>query len=175
MSDARHPQELSETTRRPAGLPAYPELCLDSQLCLALQVSDSLVTRIYRGLLKPLDLTHPQYLVLLALWERGRCTMGDLREALHMDTGAITPLVKRMEASGLLKRSRDTLDERRVWVDLSEKGWALRDKVAEIRREVGRRIPLSAPELAELRSTLQALNAAMLRAAEPQDGESEAA
>ncbi|RAK56790.1 MarR family winged helix-turn-helix transcriptional regulator [Phenylobacterium deserti] len=165
MFEAEPAPRLSRGAGRPEGLPPYPELCLDSQLCLALQVSDSLITRIYRNLLKPLDLTHPQYLVLLVLWERGRCTMGDLREALHMDTGAITPLVKRMESGGLLKRTRDTQDERRVWVDLSERGWELRDQVAEIRREVGRRIPLTGEELAELRSTLQVLNAAMLRAA----------
>ena len=148
----------------PEALPVYPELCLDSQLCLALQVADSLITRIYRGLLKPLDITHPQYLVLLALWERPRSTMGDLRQALRLDTGALTPLVKRMEAAGLLKRSRDTADERRVWVDLTERGWALRDEVAAVRREVGRRIPLQPEQMASLRGTLQELNRALLAA-----------
>ncbi|WP_374469099.1 MarR family winged helix-turn-helix transcriptional regulator [Phenylobacterium sp.] len=137
---------------------AYADLQLDRQLCLALQISDSQITRIYRELLKPLGLTHPQYLVLLVMWERERCTMGDLRQALCMDTGALTPLVKRMEADGLLARSRDTADERRVWVDLSERGWALRDEVAHVRQEVARRIPMSAAELGELRSILQRLN-----------------
>lgn len=142
--------------------PHYPELGVDEQLCLALQITDSLISRIYRGLLKPLGLTHPQYLVLLVLWEGDRRTMGDLRATLNLDTGAITPLVKRMEAAGLLRRSRDTADERRVWVDLTDRGWALRDEVAAVRREVGRRIPLSPKALADLRATLQRLNGALL-------------
>ncbi|HEY8616942.1 MarR family transcriptional regulator [Phenylobacterium sp.] len=144
---------------------AYDDLQLDRQLCLAVQICDSQITRIYRELLKPLGLTHPQYLVLLVLWELPRATMGDLRRALCMDTGAITPLVKRMEAEGLLKRSRDQADERRVWVDLTDKGRKLRDAVAGVRQEVARRIPMSAAELGELRSVLQRLNARMLEAA----------
>ena len=88
--------------------------------------------------------------------------MGDLRRALCMDTGAVTPLVKRMEANGLLKRSRDVADERRVWVDLTDAGWALRDKVVEVRRGVVARLPLSGDEIAAMRAGLQALNAGML-------------
>ncbi len=142
---------------------AYVDLHLDKQLCLALQISSSLVTKVYRGLLEPLGLTHPQYLVLIALWEQTeRCSMGDLRRALCMDTGAVTPLVKRMEANGLLKRSRDVADERRVWVDLTDAGWALRDKVVEVRRGVVARLPLSGDEIAAMRAGLQALNAGML-------------
>ncbi len=143
--------------------PGYQELHLDNQLCLAIQIADSLVTRLYRGLLEPLGLTHPQYLVLIALWERTeRCSMGDLRRSLCMDTGAVTPLVKRMEAAGLLRRSRDAADERRVWVDLTDAGWALRDKVLEVRRNVVARLPLSGAEIATMRASLQSLNAAML-------------
>lgn len=146
----------------------YRELHLDNQLCLAIQIADSLVTRLYRGLLEPLGLTHPQYLVLIALWERTeRCSMGDLRRGLCMDTGAVTPLVKRMEAAGLLRRSRDVADERRVWVDLTEAGWALRDRVLEVRRNVVARLPLSDAEIATLRSSLQSLNAAMLAGSPP--------
>jgi len=148
--------------------PSYADLHLDKQLCLALQISSSLVTKIYRGLLEPLGLTHPQYLVLIALWEHTeRCSMGDLRRALCMDTGAVTPLVKRMEASGLLKRSRDVADERRVWVDLTDTGWALRDQVLEVRRGVVARLPLSGDEIAAMRAGLQALNAGMLAALPP--------
>ncbi len=143
--------------------PGYRELHLDNQLCLAIQIADSLVTRLYRGLLEPLGLTHPQYLVLIALWERTeRCNMGDLRRSLCMDTGAVTPLVKRMEAAGLLRRSRDAADERRVWVDLTDAGWALRDRVLEVRRDVVARLPLSDDEIVTMRSSLQSLNAAML-------------
>ncbi len=141
------------------------ELYLDKQLCLALQISSSLVTRIYRGLLEPLGLTYPQYLVLIALWEQTeRVSMGALRRSLCMDTGALTPLVKRMEAAGLLTRSRDEADERRVWVDLTEKGWSLRDEVADVRREVVKRLPMPGAQLAELRSVLQQMNDAILAA-----------
>ncbi len=146
----------------------YADLHLDKQLCLALQISSSLVTKIYRGLLEPLGLTHPQYLVLIALWEQTeRCSMGDLRRALCMDTGAVTPLVKRMEANGLLKRSRDVADERRVWVDLTDAGWALRDQLVEVRRGVVARLPLSGDEIAAMRAGLQALNAGMLATLPP--------
>ncbi len=143
----------------------YRELFIERQLCLALQISSSLVTRIYRGLLEPLDLTNPQYLVLIALWERSsRATMGDLRRSLCMDTGALTPLVKRMEAAGLVQRVRDAADERRVFVDLTDKGWALRDPVSEVRREVVRRLPLTGDQIAGLRSALQVMNQAILEA-----------
>ncbi|MEH0196342.1 MarR family transcriptional regulator [Caulobacter sp. CCNWLY153] len=152
----------------PSAQAAYDELHLDKQLCLALQVASSLVTKIYRGLLEPLGLTHPQYLVLIALWERTeRTSMGDLRRSLCMDTGAVTPLVKRMETAGLLRRVRDEVDERRVWVDLTDAGWALRDQVLQVRRGVVDRLPLSAEQIAAMRSSLQALNADMLAAAPP--------
>lgn len=152
----------------PSAHAAYDELHLDKQLCLALQVASSLVTKIYRGLLEPLGLTHPQYLVLIALWERTeRTSMGDLRRSLCMDTGAVTPLVKRMEAAGLLRRVRDEADERRVWVDLTDAGWGLRDQVLQVRRGVVERLPLSAEQIAAMRSSLQALNADMLATAPP--------
>lgn len=152
---------------------AFAELHLEQQLCLALQISSNLVTGIYRGQLKPLGLTYSQYLVLIALWEHGRRTMGELRNFLCMDTGTVTPLVKRMEQAGLLKRSRDTQDERRVWVDLTDAGWALRGRVAEARREVVRRLPMTGVELAQLRGVLQTLNAQLLAAED--DAEDQAA
>jgi len=162
---APHRAETSDASARTS---EYADLHLDQQLCLALQIASSLVTRIYRGLLEPLGLTHPQYLVLIALWERSeRCSMGDLRRGLCMDTGAVTPLVKRMESAGLLKRSRDAVDERRVWVDLTDAGWALRDKVLAVRRSVVERLPLSGDEIAAMRASLQGFNAGMLSNAPP--------
>lgn len=142
---------------------SYQDLLLDQQLCLALHVATSQVTRIYREQLEPLGLTYPQYLVLIALWEQPRSTMGDLRRALNMDTGTLTPLVKRMEKAGLVQRVRDVADERRVWVELAAGAWSLRDRVMEARKEVVRRIPLSGGELADLRATLQTMNAGLLR------------
>lgn len=143
------------------------DLFVDRQLCLALQVASAQVTRIYRGLLEPLGLTYPQYLVLIALWEAGTpLTMRDLRRTLSMDTGTLTPLVKRMEAGRLVARSRDTEDERLVWVTLSQFGWDLREKVADVRCEVVRRLPMAEAEIGELRARLQAMNAALLAQAD---------
>lgn len=154
-----------DTTAPPAADaldPRFRELFVDRQLCLALQVASSHVTRIYRGLLEPLGLTYPQYLVLIALWEAdGPMTMRDLRRTLSMDTGTLTPLVKRMEAAGLAVRARDTADERLVWVKLTQAGWDLRDKVADVRCEVVRRLPMSDEDIADLRAKLQVMNAAL--------------
>lgn len=143
----------------------FVELHIDQQLCLALQNSSSLITRLYRRLLAPLGLTHPQYLVLIALWEAGQAvTMGDLGARLSMDTGSLTPLVKRMETSGLVSRRRDTRDERRVWVEATEKGSALRHEVLAVRREVVRQLPVSDAQIVALRGLLQDMNLAMMQA-----------
>ena len=149
--------------------PRLRDLYVDRQLCLALQVGASLVTRIYRGLLDPLGLTYPQYLVLITLWEAETAlTMRDLRRTLSMDTGSLTPLIKRMEAAALVTRARDTADERLVWVSLTQAGWDLREQVADVRCEVVRRLPLPEADIAELREKLQEMNAA-LQAQAPED------
>jgi len=146
-----------------AGLPPrLRDLYVDRQLCLALQVAASQVTRIYRGLLDPLGLTYPQSLVLSALWEaEAPLTMRDLRRTLSMDTGSLTPLIKRMEASDLVTRARDTADERLVWVTLTQAGWDLREQVADVRCEVVRRLPMAEADIADLRERLQVMNAAL--------------
>lgn len=146
----------------------HEDLKVDMQLCLALQVASSLVTKLYRPLLAPLDLSHPQYLVLLALWERReRATMGDLRRTLALDTGSLTPLVKKMEARGLLKRVRDPADERKVFVDLTDAGWALQDAVGQVRRQVVDQLPLNGDEIADLRTFLQTMNRQLAGQAAP--------
>lgn len=137
-----------------------PDLEIDAQLCLALQTTSSLVTRIYRRLLEPLNLTHPQYLILLALWETDRpLTMGDIGRRTHMDTGALNPQIRKMEASGLLTRRRDDKDERKVWVQPTEAAWGVREQVLDVRREVVKRLPLSDRQIAQLRTLLQKMNA----------------
>lgn len=140
----------------------YIELHIDQQLCLALQTSSSLITRLYRKRLAPLGLTHAQYLVLIALWEDEQpMTMGDLGDRLSMETGSLTPLVKRMEAAGLVSRKRDARDERRVWVTPTDKGLALRDDVVSVRRDVVRQLPVTAGQIEALRRLLQDMNEAM--------------
>jgi DNA-binding MarR family transcriptional regulator len=141
---------------------AYGQLHIDQQLCLALQTTSSLVTRLYRRQLEPLGLTHPQYLVLIALWEASDpVTMGQLGGKVAMETGSLTPLVKRMEASGLVTRRRDQQDERRVWVEATPAGWALRDEIVAVRQKVVQQLPIDAEQIASLRALLQDINAAL--------------
>lgn len=153
---------------RPAEPDDFSELHVDQQLCLALQTSSSLITRLYRRLLAPLGLTHPQYLVLIALWEFERpVTMGDLGERLSMDTGSLTPLVKRMETAGLLIRKRDDRDERRVWVAPTAKGSALKGDILRVRREVVRQLPVTGEQIIALRHLLQDMNETLSQADNP--------
>lgn len=106
-------------------------LRLDDQLCFALYSASHLMTRAYRPMLTALGLTYPQYLALLVLWEADDLTVGALGERLYLDSGTLTPLLKRMEAQGLVERRRDPADERQVRIRLTEAGRALE---AEARR-----------------------------------------
>ncbi|NML93225.1 MarR family winged helix-turn-helix transcriptional regulator [Novosphingobium olei] len=106
--------------------PADEVLRLDRQLCFPLYAASNILTRAYRPLLDELGLTYPQYLVLLVLWERAPRAVGEIGQQLFLDTGTLTPLLKRMEAAGLVNRQRDAEDERRVIVSLTPKGDALR-------------------------------------------------
>lgn len=149
-------------TRQPAETDDLSELYVDQQLCLALQTSSSLITRLYRKLLAPLGLTHPQYLVLIALWELdGPTTMGDLGDRISMETGSLTPLIKRMEKAELVTRKRDDRDERRVWVQATTKAGELRHELLAVRREVVRQLPIRSDQIAALTRLLQDMNEAL--------------
>lgn len=115
-------------------------LRLEHQLCFPLYAATNMIQRLYRPLLAPLGLTYAQYLVLLLLWERSSATVGELRECLHLDPGTITPLLKRMEAAGFLKRRRSQDDERRVIVEPTECAVALRSDAAHIPASLGARL-----------------------------------
>lgn len=130
-------------------------LRLDNQLCFALYAASGLVTRAYRPLLEPLGLTYPQYLVMLVLWERAPRTVGELGEQLGLDSGTLTPLLKRMEAAGLVRRDRDPKDERRVQITLTDHGAALHDQAAKIPETLACALPLPPQDLVDLRATLQ--------------------
>ena len=150
------------STRQSAELDDLSELHVDLQLCLALQTSSSLITRLYRKLLTPLGLTHPQYLVLIALWEFDRpVTMGDLGDRIAMETGSLTPLVKRMETAELVTRKRDDRDERRVWVQTTTKAGELRNDLLAVRRDVVRQLPIRPDQIAALTRLLQDMNEAL--------------
>lgn len=107
-------------------------LKLDHQLCFPLYAASNLLTRAYRPLLQELDLTYPQYLVMLVLWERAPQTVGEISARLYLDTGTLTPLLKRTEAKGLIARQRDSQDERRVQVTLTDQGEALRERARSV-------------------------------------------
>jgi MarR family transcriptional regulator, organic hydroperoxide resistance regulator len=130
---------------------------LDQQLCFALYSSSLVMTKLYKPVLGALGLTYPQYLVLLVLWESDAIGVGDLGERLYLDSGTLTPLLKRMEAAGLLKRERAAADERRVIVSLSAAGRALRRRCERVPIEVACATGCKLSELTELTAQLQAL------------------
>lgn len=136
---------------------ASDPLALDNQLCFALYAASGLVTRAYRPLLEPLGLTYPQYLVMLVLWEQAPRAVKDLGQALDLDSGTLTPLLKRMEAAGLVARTRDAGDERRVLISLTDKGAALHAEAAKIPAALACELHLPLDQIIDLRTTLQDL------------------
>ncbi|HEX5306070.1 MAG TPA: MarR family transcriptional regulator [Dyella sp.] len=151
-----------QSAAAPSGDDASP-LCLKRQLCFALYAASNRVTRLARPALDALGLTYPQYLVLLVLWEHAPCTVGEIGHALMLDSGTLTPLLKRMEANGLLTRTRDPADERCVRIALSQQGRALKRRASQIPAGMRCQIALPAGDIESLREQLHAL----LRAIEP--------
>ena len=147
---------MNEQNRKQNGA-EYPQLMLDSQLCFPLYACARKVTGAYGPLLKTLGLTYTQYLVLLALWESGEVKVGELCSRLYLDCGTMTPMLKKMEESGLLTRCRCKNDERCVSICLTEKGWALREQVKDIPAQVGACITLPQEEAYELYGLLHKL------------------
>jgi DNA-binding MarR family transcriptional regulator len=133
------------------------ELKLDRQVCFALYAASRAVTQLYRPLLDALGLTYPQYLVLLVLWERGPVTVSELGDALDLDSGTLSPLLKRLAAAGLVTRGRRPDDERSVEVRLTRAGTELKAKAAGVPRKIARATGLRVADLAALRRDLVAL------------------
>lgn len=134
---------------------SYEQLKLENQLCFPLYAASRAITRAYKPLLDPLGLTYPQYLTLMSLWEYGDQSVSELGACLMLDSGTLTPLLKKLEVKGLIVRQRDTQDERRVVAKLTQKGRALEQQAAEIPAKMGESIPMSAAEIAKLRAMLQ--------------------
>ena len=147
---------MSDQNRKQPG-EEYPQLKLDSQLCFPLYACARKVTNAYGPLLKPLGLTYTQYIVMLALWETGKEKVGELCSRLYLDCGTMTPMLKKMEESGLLTRCRCKDDERCVSICLTEKGRALREQVKNIPEKIGECITLSQEETYELYRLLHKL------------------
>lgn len=130
---------------------------LEENLCFAVYAANHAFTAAYKPLLEPLGLTYPQYLVLLVLWERDGLAVKEIGARLHLDSGTLTPLLKRMEAAGLLTRGRDAEDERLLRVALTEAGRALQAKAAGIPAALGCHIGGTAEAAEALRDSLAAL------------------
>lgn len=135
--------------------PGTPPLV--DQLCFDLYAASRAVTAAYRPVLAELGLTYPQYLVLIVLWERDSCTVRDIADALRLDHGTLTPLLRRMERNGLVARHRDHDDERFVVVSLTDKGSALRRHATRIHCDMKDALALDEQDFTALQLTLRTL------------------
>ena len=132
---------------------------LAEQLCFDLYAASRAVTAAYRPALTELGITYPQYLVLIALWEHESLTVRDLGEQLRLDHGTLTPLLKRMESSGLVERRRDNADERFVVVSLADRGESLRQHAEQIQCDMKDQLGLDPQAFEDLQATLRLLTA----------------
>ena len=151
----------AKTTAAPD--PADTWLALDKQLCFALYSASLAMTKIYKPLLAPLGLTYPQYLVMLALWEQDGQTVGALGERLALDSGTLTPLLKRLETQGQLGRERDPADERRVIVRLTDAGRKLKIAARRVPPQIADASGCELDEVVQLTRQLTALRDTLAR------------
>jgi len=149
-----------------AGLTEIPgdPLALERQVCFALSIAARSVLSIYRPILEEMGLTHPQYLVMLALWGQSPLAVKELIDMLQLDGPTLSPMLKRLEAAGLVTRTRDPNDERQLRVGLTEKGRALREQALNVPPTVVGKLGMSLGELEDLHKGLTELNAAARRA-----------
>ncbi|MBC7436998.1 MAG: MarR family transcriptional regulator [Bdellovibrionales bacterium] len=139
-----------------------PALLLDNQLCFAMYSTSLAMTKLYKPLLEELNLTYPQYLVMLVLWERDGLMVSELGDRLYLDSGTLTPLLKRMETAGLLARIRAVDDERRVHISLTAAGRGLKSKATKIPGCVFTALQCSIPELLSLTQQMQLLRGRLM-------------
>ena len=137
------------------------QLALDQHVCFGLYAAANLISRRYRPLLAELGLTFPQYLVMLVLWESAPQTVSSIGERLHLDSGTLTPLLKRLESGGFVARRRDPTDERRVLVSLTDAGRALRDPARDIPEAFRQNVSFSRAETEALGTALNQLIVAL--------------
>ncbi|GAA4757824.1 MarR family transcriptional regulator [Gordonia alkaliphila] len=139
-------------------------LLLESQVCFALAVANRSVLKIYRRILEPLGLTHPQYLVMLALWEHAPLPVKEIGKLLQLDSATLSPLLKRLETAGLIERRRRDDDERSVDIVFTDAGADLRTQALEVPGQVVAALGVSLDDLGELHDVLTRVNAAALAA-----------
>lgn len=162
MTGKSYPGRMSTS---PTPAPAADWLRLDQQICFSLHAASRAFGGLYRVLLKDLGLTYPQYLVMLVLWEHGDQPVKKLGEHLRLDSGTLSPLLKRLEAAGLVRRERSARDERSVEVRLTEEGSALRERALEVPRRIVTATSFDVDEIRALRARLDELTTALDEAA----------
>ncbi|AOY92223.1 MarR family transcriptional regulator [Cupriavidus sp. USMAA2-4] len=145
-----------DTQDTPLKLPATAQL-LDHQFCFSVYATSLALNKLYRKLLRPLGLTYPQYLVMLVLWEQDEVTVSDIGARLNLDSATLTPLLKRLEAQGLLKRARAAADERQVIVSLTEAGRAMKAPARQVPESLLCASACSIDELVTLKRELDTL------------------
>ncbi|SRR5260370_11350076 len=143
--------------RRKASVEKMPRL--DTHLCFALYEASRATIDVYRPMLDELGITYPQYLVMLILWEKGKCSVKEIGNLLHLDSGTLSPLLKRLEAAGLIKRQRRPADERVVDISLTENGHALEKRATTIPEKFHCELDLSFDEYMDLLTRLKKLTA----------------
>jgi DNA-binding MarR family transcriptional regulator len=141
-------------------MPEVDSLALDRQVCFALATANRSVIAVYRPVLEAIGLTHPQYLVMLALWERSPRTVRDIGDALLLDPATLSPLLKRLEAAGLITRARNARDDRALDIELTAEGRALRAQAEAVPATIVKRLGLPLDELERMRDSLTRLVAA---------------
>lgn len=140
---------------------SHPALLLDNQLCFALYSTSLAMTKLYKPLLDELGLTYPQYLVMLVLWERDGLMVSELGERLFLDSGTLTPLLKRLELAGLISRVRDLQDERRVHITLTPSGHELKARAARVPACILQATHCSLPDILALTKQVQTLRSGL--------------
>lgn len=134
MEDTEDTKE--ETITKTTEQSDYNSLALDNQICFGLYVCSKEIIRLYAPILEPLGLTYTSYITLLSLWEKDNVTIKELGTRLFLDSGTLTPLLKKMEAQGLVTRTRSSKDERTVFINLTEKGRELRIKCLDVPKQM---------------------------------------
>ncbi|MEV5525534.1 MarR family winged helix-turn-helix transcriptional regulator [Streptomyces prunicolor] len=148
-------------TTTPAASPTNDWLRLDQQICFSLNAASRAFGGVYRVILKDLGLTYPQYLVMLVLWEHGELPVKKLGEHLRLDSGTLSPLLKRLETAGLVRRERSVRDERSVEVRLTDEGVALRERAVQVPRRILGATGFDLDEIRALRERLDQLTGAL--------------
>lgn len=141
----------------PTTSPVIDPLALDRQVCFGLVTTARRVVSIYAPVLEPLGLTHPQYLVMLALWEHSPRRVGELADALYLEPATLSPLLKRLESAGLIERRRDPDDDRALAVSLTPAGLVLRERALTVPGQVMERLGVGVPDLERAREALNQL------------------